>query len=246
MAAKHSKSERVELNWEQELGEENLASYEVKFQKIRDHYLPSAEPGTALLLARAVEVIRLSSGTWKSLYINQPRRTIAIHSNQVAIDRMYLKHVLGKYDIMVFKLGKYGIDPISFDMISEEFREIRLPDNLALKLLDCDMRLYICKFKESLIVIHFEFDVDVTDWDVWMMDNGDPESFRKIYTIKSDIRDDDSIVSVFGSRKSVEKEGFELFVYNPNSEHIDYIGISAKRSSFVVKAYTETLLLLDT
>ncbi|GKG65119.1 hypothetical protein Tco_0669538, partial [Tanacetum coccineum] len=27
-----------------------------------DHYLPSAEPGTALLLARAVEVIRLSSG----------------------------------------------------------------------------------------------------------------------------------------------------------------------------------------
>ncbi|GJU78355.1 putative F-box domain-containing protein [Tanacetum coccineum] len=213
-----------------------------------DHYLPSAEPGTALLLARAVEVIRLSSGTWKSLYINLPRRTIAILS---------IQHVLGKYDIMVFMLGKYGIDPISFDMISEEFREIRLPDNLALKLLDCDMRLYICKFKESLVVIHFEFDVDVTDWDVWMMENGDPESFRKIYTIKSDIRDDDLIVSVFGSRKSgeplvevtkcfsVEKEGFELFIYNPNSEHIDYIGISAKRSSFVVKAYTETLLLLD-
>nr|GEV42757.1 hypothetical protein [Tanacetum cinerariifolium] len=157
-------------------------------------------------------VFRLSSGTWKSLSINLPRRTIELLTNQV-----------------------------------EETRPISA-GNSHMKLL---------KFKESLVVIHFAFDVDVTDWDVWVMENGDPESFRKIYTIKSDIRDDDSIVSVFGSRKSgeplveatkcfrVEKEGFELFVYNPNSEHIDYIGISAKRSSFVVKAYTETPLLLD-
>ncbi|GKB84168.1 hypothetical protein Tco_0956440, partial [Tanacetum coccineum] len=144
---------------------------------------------------------------------------------------------------------------ISFDMISEEFREIRLPDNLALNLLNRDMWLYICKFKESLVVIHFEFNVEKTDWDVWMMENGDPESFRKIYTIKSD--NDDLIVSVFGSRKSgeplvevtkcfrVEKEDYELFVYNPNSEQIEYVGISAKYTSFFLSAYTETLLLLD-
>nr|GEW88169.1 hypothetical protein [Tanacetum cinerariifolium] len=82
-------------------------------------------------------------------------------------------------------------------MISEEFREIRLSANLALNL---DMRLYICKFKESLVVIHYEFNVEKAEWDVWMMENGDPKSFRKIHTIKSD--NDNSIVSVFGSRKS--------------------------------------------
>ncbi|GKB84169.1 hypothetical protein Tco_0956441 [Tanacetum coccineum] len=112
-------------------------------------------------------------------------------------------------------------------------------------------------FKESLAVIHLNYEVDPTVWDVWMMENGDPESFRKIYTIKSDRRDDDSIVWLFGSRKSgeplvevrkcfgMEKEDYALFVYNPNSEQNDYIGISAKQPSFVASAYTETLLLLD-
>ncbi|GKA60232.1 putative F-box domain-containing protein [Tanacetum coccineum] len=136
-----------------------------------------------------------------------------------------------------------------YQSASEEFREIRLPDNLAFNL---DMWLYLCKSKESLVVIHYEFNVEKTDWDVWMMEIGDPESFRKIHTIKSD--NDDSIVSVFGSRKSaeplvevtkcfhVEKEDYELFVYNPNSEQTDYVGISAKYPLFFVSAYTETLL----
>ncbi|GKC76834.1 putative F-box domain-containing protein, partial [Tanacetum coccineum] len=106
-----------------------------------------------------VKVFRLSSGTWKSLSINLPRRLIEVHVNQ----------------------------------------RNTLPDNLAFNL---DMRLYLCKFRESLVVIHYEFNVEKTDWDVWMMENGDPESFRKIHTIKSD--NDDSIVSVFGSRMSGE------------------------------------------
>ncbi|GKE11529.1 hypothetical protein Tco_1415080 [Tanacetum coccineum] len=76
-----------------------------------------------------VMVFRLSSGTWKSLSINLPCRPIEVHGNQVAIDRFIYWHALDRIS------GSNLI--ISFDMISEEFREIRLPDNLALNL---DMR----------------------------------------------------------------------------------------------------------
>lgn len=88
------------------------------------------------------------------------------------------------------------------------------------------------------------------------MANGDPKSFENIYTIKSNIPDT-LIISVLEFNRNVEpivemtkvldEEGqeYELFVYEPNSQQVNHLGISAKRSSFHVSSYTETLLLLD-
>ena len=67
-----------------------------------------------------------------------------------------------------------------------------------------------------------------------------------VYTIKSDIWDDDSIVSIFGSRKSgepivevtkcsyyIDTENYDLFVYHPNSEQIDHIAFLQNNLHFL-------------
>nr|GEX12368.1 hypothetical protein [Tanacetum cinerariifolium] len=93
------------------------------------------------------EVFKLSSGAWKSLSINLPRSTTALHDedDQVVIDR----------------------------------------------------GLYICKLKESFVVLQFDSEVDAPNNHVWMMEIDDKKSFTKIYTIMGN-----SLVSVFGSKKS--------------------------------------------
>nr|GEV36557.1 hypothetical protein [Tanacetum cinerariifolium] len=144
---------------------------------------------------------------------------------------------------------------------SEEFTKICLPGTLAI---DCDKQMGICKFGESLIVHQSEVEGDEPEYGICMMENGDPVSFKKIYTIKSNLPANTSVSGVFGSTKSgvvlilvskwsrfeeeekvEEEEECEFSVYDPNSEHIDYISTFNVNISFFVSSYTETLLLLD-
>ncbi|KAI3776471.1 hypothetical protein L1987_46256 [Smallanthus sonchifolius] len=64
---------------------------------------------------------------------------------------------------------------ISFDMISEEFREVNLPNSLAHQ---SDYKLSISKLRESLVVL--ERGEEATS--VWMMEDGVPKSFTKLFT----------------------------------------------------------------
>ncbi|GJX94818.1 putative F-box domain-containing protein [Tanacetum coccineum] len=192
-----------------------------------------------------VDVFKLSWGVWKSLSVNLPGRTIVtLNTERVAIDKFIYFHASDWSSCSDLIL--------SFDMISEEFTEIRLPGTLAI---NYNMQTGICKFGESLIVHQSEREVDEPEYGIWMMENGDPVSFKKIFTIKSNLPANTSISGVFGSRKSgevliyvkkcLEEEEYELWVYDPNSEHIDYISTFARYYSFFVSSYTETLLLLD-
>nr|GEV43450.1 hypothetical protein [Tanacetum cinerariifolium] len=144
-------------------------------------------------------------------------------------------------------------------MISEEFSEIRLSDSLLRVNVDTDTatRLSICNLKESTVVLQFTCEMALRDeFGVWMMDNGDPKSFEKGYTIKSNNILDTPIIDVLAFRKNgesvvtmtklgVETFEYQLFVYERNSRHVNHIGISAKQYSFFVSSYKERLLLLD-
>lgn len=86
------------------------------------------------------------------------------------------------------------------------------------------------------------------------MEDGVSKSFTKLYTINTT----DVIQRVHGFRMSGEpivetknnpqRDVFayeDLFAYEPESKHINYIGISGVRYVFSVSSYFETLLLLD-
>ncbi|GJR21355.1 putative F-box domain-containing protein [Tanacetum coccineum] len=162
--------------------------------------------------------------------------TWLVEDDQVAIDR---------YIYWCDLDTSIGSDMIlSFDMISEQFTEIHLPNNLGS---NHGALLYMCKLKESFVVIQYNCVMDAPEstaleYHVWMMKNGDPKSFTKVYTIMRNTLDA-SVVGVFGFRKSGEPiivmksssgEGYEFFVFKPNSRHVNHIAISAKASSFRV------------
>ncbi|GJR88292.1 putative F-box domain-containing protein [Tanacetum coccineum] len=203
-----------------------------------------------------VEAFRLSLGVWKSLSTDMPLRSTSLTDNRVAIGRFIYWRAVNRFSDADHLI-------LSFDMISEEFTEIDFPVNLTIKHqsdpdLDVQMMVDLCKVKESLVLIYYEAGVVLSDFDVWMMVDSDPKSFEKIYSIKSSIRADPSILGVYGSRKSGEllievtqrgsledEDDSELLVYDPISQRVDYFGISSKRSAFFVSSYTESLLLLD-
>nr|GEU73727.1 hypothetical protein [Tanacetum cinerariifolium] len=128
---------------------------------------------------------------------------------------------------------------ISFDMRSEEFKEIRFPDSILGVHVGTSIELLICNFKETLDVLQCNYKYDFCrDLGVWMMDNGDPKSFENIYTIKSNIPDAlISTVRAFNrNREAVvemtkeldEEDEYELFVYEPNSQQVNHLRISMK------------------
>ncbi|KAI3725484.1 hypothetical protein L1987_65272 [Smallanthus sonchifolius] len=82
---------------------------------------------------------------------------------------------------------------ISFDVTSEEFREVNLPHSLAHDV--SERSLYISKLRKSLVVLEHHEMV----YTVWMMNDGGTESFTKLFTIKTP---DGAILSVLEFRKS--------------------------------------------
>lgn len=132
---------------------------------------------------------------------------------------------------------------MSFDMTSEEFTELHLPDSIAID----NNFLSISKLRESLVVIEGQYTSSVN---IWMMHNGDPKSLAMIFTINTPGK---CINNVFGFRNRGEPfigiKGYyqaTLFVYEPNSKHMRDTGMSGELDELLVIPYMETLLLLDT
>ncbi|GJZ53822.1 putative F-box domain-containing protein [Tanacetum coccineum] len=192
-----------------------------------------------------VEVFTLSSGVWRSPSINLPRKSIAFTRNQVdvdgfiywrAFDRSYVGGKFQRYDLIM-----------SFDMISEEFTEVYLPDSLAK---DSDIGLSISKLKESLVVLEYNFKAERRVYGVWMMEDSAEKLFTKLFTIDIPYA---SIQDVHGFSKSgkaiievkIDCNEHALFVYEPIFKHMSYIGISGKPFSFLTSSYMETLLFLE-
>ena len=135
---------------------------------------------------------------------------------------------------------------MSFDMTSEEFTQKNLPRTLPLNNSDI---MSITKLRESLVV--FEYIYMGAYYDVWMMENGTPNSFKKIFTIE---KLDAWIPRRFGFRKNGEiianmtncdKSVEALFAYELSSKLVIDIGVYGKSYSLYAYSYMETLLLLD-
>ncbi|GJW71238.1 hypothetical protein Tco_0128155 [Tanacetum coccineum] len=124
---------------------------------------------------------------------------------------------------------------MSFDMITEEFNELDLPDSFAR-----NHSLSIFKARESLVVVQMKGVDENQVISVWMMEHGDPKSLTKKFTINTT----NEFYEVHGSRKSgepliqmieddadTEPEHVGLCVYEPCSGHINSIGITERGDS---------------
>ncbi|KAJ0561833.1 putative F-box domain-containing protein [Helianthus annuus] len=197
-----------------------------------------------------VEVFPLSTGAWRSPYTsNLPRNSIEFdYDNTVVIDGMIYWLAT---DRITADGGfqSYNNLIISFDMTSEEFREVNLLDGLAHQSID---GLSIYKLRESLLVLERDVEANNLVFRVWMMEDVVPKSFTKLFTIN--IPDNVSEVYVTGFRKTGEpildslpcypEWTGSLAVYEPCSKSISSLGIDGRDFSHYVYSYIESLLLL--
>ncbi|KAK1408491.1 hypothetical protein QVD17_40319 [Tagetes erecta] len=192
-----------------------------------------------------VEVFSLSTGAWRSPHSNLPRKSIIFYGD-VAIDGLLYWHAKDRI-IMDGGFSSYNLI-ISFDITSEEFREVNLPRSLAHVSV-----LYVSKLRESLVVVHSGEEDNNSFINVWRMEDGVSNLFTKLYTINVDTLNTLD-ADVNGFRKSGEPiiqisiddlPTSELVVYDPYSKHVDGVGVDGIACHFFVHPYMETLLLLD-
>ncbi|KAF5779546.1 putative F-box associated domain, type 3 [Helianthus annuus] len=135
---------------------------------------------------------------------------------------------------------------VSFDLTSEELGEVKLPDRVPPTYLS----LSLFKLRQSLAVIEGSVEDSKLVYHVWVMKDGVPKLFEKLFTI-SGHSPDGSTVFLRGFRKTGEaliqvkaNPGFNttLAAYEPYSKAITNLGINGRCIS--VCSYTETLLLL--
>ncbi|XP_076942525.1 putative F-box protein At1g32420 [Bidens hawaiensis] len=171
-----------------------------------------------------VEIFTLSTEVWRRSYGNLPCKSIhfVLHNEVIVGGVFYWPAADRGPDDGVFHYNMM----ISFDMTSEEFREITFPDSLT----NIVWSLTMYKLGESL-VMGKEDDFENSGLDVWLMGGGDLKSFTKLFTITPEI---DAIV--VGFRRSGEPVieisnrygpyGCEqLAVYKPNSKRIDNLDV---------------------
>ncbi|KAJ0568553.1 putative F-box associated interaction domain-containing protein [Helianthus annuus] len=191
-------------------------------------------------IPRQVEVFTLSKRAWRPPYSsNLPRKSIRFFNKVVVVDGVL--YWLATDRTPRWSNQWYNLI-VSFDMTSEEFREVNLPDSLA----DSNMfiwNLSIYKIRESIAVL--ECDINV----VWVMENGVSKTFTKLFTIDVNMPH----ASLIGFRKSGEliiqiyqagPRTSKYVVYEPYSKHIDDVEFGGMNFSLCVP-YMETLLLLD-
>lgn len=184
-----------------------------------------------------VEVFTLSSGLRRTpLCSNLPRKSISIYNyeyrTEITIDGCI-------YWPASDNENSYGLI-MSFDMTSETFTEVDLPESLAHK--SHSFGLYLSKLRESLCVIESK----EIGSDVWiMMDHGVLKSFTKLYNIDISVE----LEPVLGLRNNgvpiIKMENNTVYTYEPNTEQLSYIGIYGDEYSPFACSYIETLLLLD-
>ncbi|GJX89753.1 F-box protein-like protein [Tanacetum coccineum] len=189
-----------------------------------------------------VGIFTLSSKTWKMIPTsNVPCQSIRLKSStQVAIDRFIFWVA---YDDGV---SQYKSLIMSFDLISQEFKQVNLPVSIL-----NPSDISISKLNESLVVSAYTVDVNGLVHGVWMMgEEGDVmTSFTKLFNIKTH---DESVSRVLGftmSGEPIMETQFRWYntveIYKPCSEQINDLGINGDCGSFFIYPYTETLLLVD-
>ncbi|KAJ0495130.1 putative F-box domain-containing protein [Helianthus annuus] len=198
-----------------------------------------------------VEVFTLSTRVWRSAYSsNVPSKYFWFGGEQVVVGGVVYWLAINRVDAV----GGCGDLIVSFDLTSEEFGEVKLPHRLDYN----NCRLCMFKPREQLVAIErcpegYKPGV----YHVWVMKDGVPKLFEKLFTISGHTLNGSLVSSVQGFRKTGEAlivqanpvqaiSGFNrtLAAYEPYSKAISDLGISGSYISVSVCSYTETLLLL--
>lgn len=175
-----------------------------------------------------VFVYTLSSGKWRNL------STTDLPSIQTG----WLLHSVVTNRFIYWDVELQDLKMVmSFDLTSESFELIHLPDILA-------HHSGISKLRDSLVFIQYvKADRFST---VWMM--GAEKSFTKLFTITTPhystvgFRNNGIPIMVVEDDDD-EVEQYNLFVYEPNSQPYTLLEICDSYSKFSVHSYMETLLL---
>ncbi|MFS8028983.1 putative F-box domain-containing protein [Helianthus anomalus] len=194
------------------------------------------------LIPWKVEVFTLSARVWRSAHSdNVPSKFLRFGTGeQVVVGGVVYWLARDMFDRDSDKLL------VSFDLTSEELGEVKLPDRIPPTYLS----LSLFKLRQSLAVVKGSVEDSKLVYHVWVMKDGVPKLFEKLFTI-SGHTPDGSTVFPRGFRKTGEaliqvkaNPGFNttLAAYEPYSKAITNLGINGSYIS--VCPYTETLLLL--
>ncbi|GKD71218.1 F-box domain containing protein [Tanacetum coccineum] len=189
-----------------------------------------------------VQVFTLSTRVWKTVYTGAPFRSCDFSLGQVFVDGVI--YLCAFY----FDRGSKFNIVISFDLKSEKFGEVCLPERLV----HLPMYLDVAKVNDSLGLLEYYDEGEESVCGVWTRKDGTNKPFTKIYTIK--VKGKELYGRVLGFRNNGEVvielddnyEESSIEVYEPSSGHINGVGINgAQRAYFCARSYMETLLLLD-
>ena len=182
-----------------------------------------------------VKVFTLSTRVWKTVNAGVPFKSLFFRFEVFVDGVIYFSAIDGLYSGVGSNLV------ISFDLKSEKFGEVCLPERLVHALL-----LGVVKVNESLGLLEDYVEGGMMLIGVWTRKDGASKTFTQIYTIKVE----DSVYHVLGFRNNGEvlmemMEESELKVYEPFSGHTNGAGINGEQHTFTVCSYMETLLLLN-
>ncbi|GJU11770.1 F-box domain containing protein [Tanacetum coccineum] len=177
-----------------------------------------------------VQVFTLSSRVWKTVYTGAPFKSFDLMWNHVFIDGIIYWRSSGSLII-------------SFDLKSEKFGEVCIPERLVIP--------FVVKVNESLGLLEYYKQGEMWVCGVWMRNDGVDKPFTKIYIVK--VEGKSMLNRVLGFRNNGEVvlqldddfEGSQIEVYEPSSGRINSVGISGERLTFTAWSYMKTLLLLD-
>ncbi|GJS67992.1 F-box domain containing protein [Tanacetum coccineum] len=180
------------------------------------------------------KVFTLSSRVWRTVYTGVPFKSCELFSGHVFIDGI------------IYWLSR-GSFLISFDLKSDKFGEVCLPDTLAISSF-----VRVVKVNKSLGLLEYDKEGEMWVCGVWMRKDGVNKPFTKMYTVK--VEGKQGLNSVLGFRNNGEVvmdvedddfKGSQIDVYKPSSGRLNSVGISGEYDKFTVWSYMETLLFLD-
>ncbi|GKB21085.1 F-box domain containing protein [Tanacetum coccineum] len=182
-----------------------------------------------------VQVFTLSSRVWKTVYTGAPFKPCDLKWDHVFLDGFIYWRSSGSFII-------------SFDLKSEMFGEVCLPERLV-RTYD----LWLAKVNESLGLLEYNKEGEMWVCRVWMRKDDVNKPFTEMYTVKVEGKQVFNSVLEFRNNGEVvmemhDDDFFEMSqieVYEPSSGRINSVGIRGENAAFCVWSYMETLLLLD-
>ncbi|GJS19563.1 ribonuclease H-like domain-containing protein [Tanacetum coccineum] len=190
-----------------------------------------------------VEVFTLSTRVWKTVYTGAPFKLCALTWMQAFVNGVIYFHAID-FDFVNQVMSSFII---SYDLKSEKFGEVCLPERLV-----HTPDLIVTKVNESLGLLEYYDEGDMKVCGVWTRKDGANNQFTKIYTIKVEgkwlynrvlgFRNNGEVVMELQDADNYKESRIE--VYEPLSGHTIGVGINGKGRTLSTRSYMETLLLL--